>query len=98
MLVATDICRRVSGDRSIGPALPCPTLRIGANDDGCVVVDDDSPVSQSLRLCRINIAADYRSNEGFFVLWFRRTKTGDELVIKNTSKGSRVVVVLSGNP
>ncbi len=85
LAVAMDVCRRVSVDLRVCSALSCPALSVGANDDGRVLIDDDGAVGQRLRFRRIDIAADYSLDKGFFIVWFLGTEAGRKFIIQNAS-------------
>jgi len=81
----------VSGDQSVCRTLLRSVQRVGANDNCGVLVDDDCLVGQRLRFRRIDIASDVMLDESFFIVRLLSAETGNEFVIENAPKRSRVV-------
>jgi hypothetical protein len=93
-----DVGHRIAVDHRIRRAVICSPHSVGANDDCCVLVNYHVLVAQGLRLGGIDVASDYLLDGIFFVVWFLGTEAGDELVVKNSPKRSRVVLDLGGHP
>ena len=96
--VTPDIGHGISVDGRIWCALICSVLRAGANDNCRVLVNDHAFIGKSLRFRRINTAGHYQLDESLLIIWFPGAEASEEFVIKNASKGGRIVLDLGGNP
>ncbi len=95
---ATNVRHCISVDGGIRLALFGAALRVRAHNDGCVLVENHIPVRQGLRFGWIGIFRDDELDEAFFIQWLVGAEAGNEFVIQNAAKRSRVVIVLGYDP